>query len=72
LAECHTGEQAVSAIRKDQADLVLLAIRMHGKDGFQVPSHLSLEEMPVIIFTNAFDRNALRAFAERSAGSRNG
>jgi two-component system LytT family response regulator len=31
-------------------------------DGFQLLNHLSPEEMPLIIFTTAYDQYALRAF----------
>jgi two-component system, LytTR family, response regulator len=62
VAECHDGQQALSAIRTYRADLLLLDIQMPGMDGFQVLSELSPEEMPVVIFTSAYDQYAIRAF----------
>src|ERR1700676_77681 len=62
VAECHGGQQALSAIRTYQADLLLLDIQMPGMDGFQVLNALSPEEMPVVIFTTAYDQYAIRAF----------
>lgn len=62
VAECRDGRQTISALRKHCADLLLLDIQMPGMDGFQVLSELSPEEMPVVIFTSAYDQYAIRAF----------
>ena len=62
VAECHDGQQALSAVRTYRADLLLLDIQMPGMDGFQVLNELSPEEMPVVIFTSAYDQYAIRAF----------
>jgi len=62
VAECGNGEETVSAIRKNKADLVVLDVQMPGMDGFEVLGQLSPEEMPIIIFATAYDQYALRAF----------
>ncbi len=62
VAECYDGQQTVAALRTHQADLLLLDIQMPGMDGFQVLKELSAEEMPVVIFTTAYDQYAIRAF----------
>src|ERR1700688_5017678 len=62
VAEYSDGKQAVSAVRRFGADLLLLDIQMPDMDGFQVLGELSPEEMPVVIFTSAYDQYALRAF----------
>jgi two-component system, LytTR family, response regulator len=62
VAECQDGKQTLSALRKHNADLILLDIQMPGMDGFQVLNELSPEEMPVVIFTTAYDQYAIRAF----------
>jgi two-component system, LytTR family, response regulator len=62
VAECHDGGQALSAIRACRPDLLLLDIQMPDRDGFQVLSEISPEEMPVVIFTSAYDQYAIRAF----------
>ena len=62
MAECQDGEQTIAAIRNYNADLVLLDIQMPRLDGFQALEQLRPEEMPVIIFTTAYDQYALRAF----------
>jgi two-component system LytT family response regulator len=62
VAECHEGRQTVDAIRTCRPDLLLLDIQMPDLDGFQVLSELSPDEMPVVIFTSAYDQYAIRAF----------
>src|SRR5579863_35336 len=62
IAECQDGRQAVSAIRSFRPDMLLLDIQMPDLDGFQVLSEIPPEEMPVVIFTSAYDQYAIRAF----------
>jgi two-component system LytT family response regulator len=62
VAECSDGHKTVAAIRMHGADLLVLDIQMPGMDGFQVLNELSPEEMPVVIFTSAYDQYAIRAF----------
>jgi two-component system LytT family response regulator len=62
VAECQDGQQTLSALRTFRADLLLLDIQMPGMDGFQVLNELSPEEMPIVIFTSAYDQYAIRAF----------
>jgi two-component system, LytTR family, response regulator len=62
VAECQDGRQAVAAIRTFRPDMLLLDIQMPDLDGFQVLSEIPAEEMPVVIFTSAYDEYAIRAF----------
>jgi two-component system, LytTR family, response regulator len=62
VAECQDGKQAVSAIRTLRPDLLLLDIQMPELDGFQVLDEIAPEDMPVVIFTSAYDQYAIRAF----------
>jgi two-component system, LytTR family, response regulator len=62
VAECQDGRQTVSAIRSFQPDMLLLDIQMPDLDGFQVLGEIPPEEMPVVIFTSAYDQYAIRAF----------
>jgi len=62
VAECGDGRQTVSALRTGRVDLLLLDIQMPDLNGFQVLSELLPEEMPLVIFTSAYDQYAIRAF----------
>lgn len=62
IAECQDGRQTVAAIRSFHPDLLLLDIQMPDLDGFQVLREIPAEEMPVVIFTTAYDQYAIRAF----------
>jgi two-component system, LytTR family, response regulator len=62
VAECQDGQQAVSAIQTHRPDLLLIDIRMPDMDGFQVLKQIAPDEMPVVVFTTAYDQFAIRAF----------
>jgi two-component system LytT family response regulator len=62
IAECQDGRQTLSAISCFHPDLLLLDIQMPDLDGFQVLGEIAPEEMPVVIFTSAYDQYAIRAF----------
>jgi two-component system, LytTR family, response regulator len=62
VAECQDGRQAVSAINSLRPDVLLLDIQMPDLNGFQVLEEVSPQEMPVVIFTSAYDQYAIRAF----------
>ena len=62
VAECEDGRQTISAIHAHLPDLLLLDIQMPDLDGFQVLNEVPPGEMPVVIFTSAYDQYAIRAF----------
>jgi len=62
VAECRDGKQTIAALRTYRPDLLLLDIQMPDADGFQVLSAIPPDEMPVVIFTTAYDQYAVRAF----------
>jgi two-component system LytT family response regulator len=62
VAECQDGWQTVSAIRNFRPDLLLLDIQMPELDGFEVLDKIPPEEMPMVVFTSAYDQYAIRAF----------
>lgn len=62
VAECRDGRQTVAAVQVHHPDLLLLDIQMPDLDGFQVLDQLSCGELPVVIFTTAYDQYAIRAF----------
>jgi two-component system, LytTR family, response regulator len=62
VAECQDGQETISAVQAHKPDLLLIDIRMPDLDGFQVLKQIPPEEMPVVVFTTAFDQFAIRAF----------
>jgi two-component system LytT family response regulator len=62
VVECSDGQQTVEAVRNHRPDLLLLDIEMPRAGGFEVLQALGPEEMPVVIFTTAYDAYAVRAF----------
>jgi two-component system, LytTR family, response regulator len=62
VAECKDGKQAIAAVQAHKPDLLLLDIQMPDLDGFQVQEKIPAEQMPVVIFTTAYDQYAIRAF----------
>lgn len=62
VAECGDGREAVTAIRRENPDLVFLDIQMPELDGFGVLAQLKGGHLPLIIFVTAFDEFAVKAF----------
>ncbi|MCC7376943.1 MAG: response regulator transcription factor [Verrucomicrobiales bacterium] len=62
IAECGDGREAVTAIRRENPDVVFLDIQMPEMDGFGVLSQLKGQTMPRVIFVTAFDEFAVKAF----------
>ena len=61
VGECANGQQAVSTIRREQLDLVLLDVQMPGLNGLEVCAAVGAEQMPCVVFVTAYDRFALQA-----------
>ena len=60
VGECENGRQAVQLSNRLQPDLMFLDVQMPGLSGFEVVEQL--DELPVIIFSTAYDEFAIRAF----------
>lgn len=60
--EAANGLEAVEKIRALRPDLVFLDVQMPGMDGLDVVDTIGADEMPLTIFTTAFDQYALKAF----------
>ena len=60
--EAADGIAAVKAIAQYRPDLVFLDIQMPGLSGFEVIEAIPAEEMPVVVFTTAYDTHAVQAF----------
>lgn len=57
-------EEAIAYLNEHPVDLLFLDIEMPGMTGFELLSRL--DEQPLVIFTTAYDRYALRAFEVNS------
>jgi two-component system LytT family response regulator len=60
--EAANGLEAVEKIRSLRPDVVFLDVQMPGLGGLDVVDTIGAEEMPLTIFTTAFDQYALKAF----------
>lgn len=69
VGEADNAEAALNAISQYDPDIVLLDIRMPGKDGLNLAQDISqLEDPPAVIFCTAFDQYALDAFSTNAIG----
>lgn len=69
VAEADNAEDALVAITAHDPDIVLLDIRMPGRDGLSLAQDIAqLEDAPVVIFCTAFDQYALDAFGTNAVG----
>ncbi len=58
--EAANSEEGLQAINRLRPDLVLMDVEMPGRNGFELLEQL--EDVPLVIFTTAFDAYAVRAF----------
>lgn len=69
VAEADNAEDALVAITQYDPDIVLLDIRMPGRDGLSLAQDIAeLEDAPAVIFCTAFDQYALDAFGTNAVG----
>jgi len=69
VAEADNAEDALVAITQFDPDIVLLDIRMPGRDGLSLAQDIAeLEDAPAVIFCTAFDQYALDAFGTNAVG----
>ena len=69
IAEAENADAALIAINEHDPDIVLLDVRMPGKDGLTLAHEISkLDCPPAIIFCTAFDQYALDAFGTEAIG----
>jgi two-component system, LytTR family, response regulator len=61
IAECSSGQEALSVIRAHKPELIFLDVQMPECDGFDVIEMLG-SNAPAVIFVTAYDQYALRAF----------
>ncbi|OOZ36575.1 LytR/AlgR family response regulator transcription factor [Solemya velesiana gill symbiont] len=67
IGEAANGEEALACCREQDVELLLLDIRMLGKDGLSVAAELARwETPPAVIFTTAYEEHALDAFEKNA------
>jgi len=67
VAEADGADAALAAIAVSRPELVLLDIRMPGRDGFEVLREAAgLPHVPLFIFVTAFDQYAIAAFEQNA------
>lgn len=66
LGEAGSGAQAVKMIHELLPDVVFLDIQMPDMDAFEVLHSLDADDVPLVIFTTAYDNFALKAFEENT------
>jgi two-component system LytT family response regulator len=62
VGECQNGSEALSMIRAERPDLVLLDMQMPGLSGLEVVKALGADGLPLVVFITAFEEYAVRAF----------
>ena len=60
IAECAKGKEAVEQINKNRPKLIFLDVQMPDLNGFEVLEKLT--HQPMIIFSTAYDKYAIKAF----------
>lgn len=69
IGDAENGEQAIAKISMLDPDLVLMDIKMPGKDGLEAAREIAtMSEPPAIIFCTAYDDYALDAFDAEAVG----
>lgn len=69
IGEADNADSALAAIDTFDPDVILLDVRMPGKDGLTLAHEISaLDYPPAIIFCTAFDQYALDAFGTSAIG----
>lgn len=62
VGECKSGVEAIEVLREIKPDLLLLDVQLPDMEGFSVLKSIPAEQMPLVIFTTAYDQYAIKAF----------
>ena len=66
VGEAGSGAQTIEKIQELDPDVVFLDIQMPDMDAFEVLKNIGEDDMPLIVFTTAYENFALRAFEENT------
>jgi two-component system LytT family response regulator len=66
IAECQTVKETREALETLRPDLLLLDIEMPDGTGFDLLEGFPPSNLPIVIFTTAYDQYAIRAFEARA------
>lgn len=66
IGEAGSGAQAVEKVLELDPDVIFLDIQMPDMDAFEVLKQIGEDDMPLVIFTTAYENFALRAFEENT------
>jgi two-component system LytT family response regulator len=53
--ECKNSRETAGALQAHKPDLLLLDVQMPDADGFEALKTVAPQEMPMVIFTTAYD-----------------
>src|ERR1700751_5479857 len=62
VAECKNAKETLAALEAYKPDLLMLDVQMPDADGFEVLKRAPAEQMPIVVFTTAYDHYAIKAF----------
>jgi len=62
VGECASAVEALAEIQRQEPDLLFLDIQMPEMNGFELLQKLPRERLPLVVFTTAYDKHAVRAF----------
>jgi two-component system LytT family response regulator len=62
VGECGGRDDAIAAIVERHPDVVLLDIQLGRATAFEIIEEIGIDAMPLVVFTTAYDRHALKAF----------
>ena len=66
VGEAGSGAQTIEKIQELDPDVGFLDIQMPDMDAFEVLKNVGEDDMPLIVFTTAYENFALRAFEENT------
>lgn len=66
IGEAGSGAQCIDKVQELDPDVIFLDIQMPDMDAFEVLKNIGEDDMPLIIFTTAYENFALRAYEENT------